>query len=36
VFDDQEKQFFTDHIHLSEDGNRTVAEALVPILLKSK
>jgi hypothetical protein len=36
VFDEQEKQFFTDHIHLSEDGNRVVAEALMPILLKTQ
>jgi lysophospholipase L1-like esterase len=34
VFDRQPKQFFADHVHLSEDGNRVVAEALVPILLK--
>lgn len=34
VFDGQDKQFFTDHIHLSEDGNRLVAEALIPILSK--
>jgi lysophospholipase L1-like esterase len=34
VFDHQPKQFFTDHIHLNEEGNRIVAEALVPILLK--
>jgi GDSL-like Lipase/Acylhydrolase len=34
VFDDQPSAFFTDHIHLNEDGNRAVAEALVPILLK--
>jgi hypothetical protein len=35
VFDDRASAFFTDHIHVNEDGNRVVAEALVPILLKS-
>ena len=35
VFDDQSKQFFTDHVHLTEDGNRVVAEALAPLLLKN-
>jgi lysophospholipase L1-like esterase len=34
VFDDRASAFFTDHIHVNEDGNRVVAEALVPILLK--
>jgi hypothetical protein len=34
VFDDQTSAFFMDHIHVNEDGNRVVAEALVPILLK--
>jgi len=33
VFDDRASAFFTDHIHVNEDGNRVVAEALVPILL---
>jgi lysophospholipase L1-like esterase len=36
VFDDRASAFFTDHIHVNEDGNRVVAEALVPILLKGK
>ena len=35
VFDDKERQFFTDHVHLNEEGNRVVAQSLVPILLKS-
>jgi len=35
MFDAQPKQFFTDHIHLTEDGNRAVAEALAPLLLKN-
>jgi lysophospholipase L1-like esterase len=34
VFDHQTTAFFTDHAHVNEDGNRVVAEALVPILLK--
>jgi lysophospholipase L1-like esterase len=34
VFDQQTRAFFTDHIHVNEDGNRVVAEALLPILLK--
>ena len=34
VFDDQTTAFFTDHVHVNEEGNRVVAEALVPILLK--
>jgi GDSL-like Lipase/Acylhydrolase len=34
VFDNRASAFFTDHIHVNEDGNRVVAEALVPILLK--
>jgi len=34
VFDNRASAFFTDHIHVSEDGNRVVAEALVPTLLK--
>jgi GDSL-like lipase/acylhydrolase family protein len=34
VFDDRASAFFLDHIHVNEDGNRAVAEALVPILLK--
>jgi lysophospholipase L1-like esterase len=34
VFDHQTSAFFTDHVHVNEDGNRVVAEALVPILLK--
>jgi lysophospholipase L1-like esterase len=34
VFDERASPFFTDHIHVNEDGNRVVAEALVPILLK--
>jgi hypothetical protein len=34
VFDDQTSAFFIDHVHLNEDGNRMIAEALVPILLK--
>jgi lysophospholipase L1-like esterase len=33
MFDDQTKPFFTDHVHLTEDGNRATAEGLVPILL---
>jgi hypothetical protein len=36
VFDDRASAFFTDHIHVNEDANRLVAEALVPILLKGK
>jgi lysophospholipase L1-like esterase len=36
VFDDQAGAFFTDHIHVNEDGNRVVAEALAPILVKGK
>ena len=35
VFDDQTTAFFTDHVHVNEDGNRVVAEALAPILLKN-
>jgi GDSL-like Lipase/Acylhydrolase len=35
VFDDKEQQFFTDHVHLNEEGNRVVAESLAPILSKS-
>ncbi|MBV8752140.1 MAG: SGNH/GDSL hydrolase family protein [Hyphomicrobiales bacterium] len=34
LFDDQTSPFFMDHIHVNEDGNRMVAQALVPILLK--
>ncbi|HML12492.1 MAG TPA: SGNH/GDSL hydrolase family protein [Xanthobacteraceae bacterium] len=34
VFDRETSAFFTDHVHVNEDGNRAVAEALVPILLK--
>jgi hypothetical protein len=34
VLDDRASAFFTDHIHVNEDANRLVAEALVPILLK--
>jgi hypothetical protein len=34
VFDDRANALFMDHVHLSEDGNRLVAETLVPILLK--
>jgi hypothetical protein len=34
VFDNRPSAFFTDHIHVNEDGNRVVAEALVPIILK--
>jgi lysophospholipase L1-like esterase len=34
VFDNRASAFFTDHIHVNEDGNRVIAEALVPILLK--
>ena len=36
VFDDRASAFFLDHIHVNEEGNRVVAEALVPILLKGK
>ena len=35
VFNDNERQFFIDHVHLNEKGNRVVAESLAPILLKS-
>jgi lysophospholipase L1-like esterase len=35
VFDDQPRPFFTDHVHLTEDGNRVVAAALAPLLLKN-
>jgi hypothetical protein len=35
VFDDRASALFTDHIHVNEDANRLVAEALVPILLKA-
>jgi hypothetical protein len=34
VFDDQARPFFRDYVHVNEDGNRVVAEALMPILLK--
>src|SRR5262249_12864372 len=35
VFDHRTTALFTDHIHVNEEGNRVVAEALVPILLKN-
>jgi lysophospholipase L1-like esterase len=35
VFDDQPKPFFIDHIHLTEDGNRAIAEALAPLMLNN-
>ena len=35
VFDNRSSAFFTDHIHVNEDGNRVVAEALMPVLLKA-
>ena len=35
VFDDRASALFTDHIHVNEDANRLVAEALVPIPLKA-
>jgi lysophospholipase L1-like esterase len=34
VFDDQARPFFRDYVHVNEDGNRVVAETLVPALLK--
>lgn len=34
IFDDKTNAFFTDHVHVNEEGNRAVADALVPILLK--
>jgi len=35
IFDARPKHFFTDHIHLTEDGNRVVAEALAPLVVKN-
>jgi len=35
VLDADPRPLYTDHVHLNEDGNRIVAQALVPILLKS-
>ncbi len=36
VLDGQAKQFFIDHVHVTEEGNRAVAEALAPLLLKNE
>jgi len=35
IFDDQAGPLFTDHGHVDEEGNRVIAAALVPILLKT-
>jgi lysophospholipase L1-like esterase len=35
VFDDSASPFFTDHVHLTQDGNRVIAERLVPIVTKT-